>query len=495
MSAKKAAKKVPAKKAATKVATKAAGKKPAPLYAEGDLVMFTEYVGLGEGEARIIPRDETVVKVESAPEWDGGRKKYKYAVSVVSQDEEDLTDEGEAPQDTLFEDEVRVLTADEESAAAETLANIEAEADNSGESGDDASLAEAAEAEDLTALGDAADEDDEDAVARLTELAEEHDLDPEEFDTWAKLATKLKKLVPAAGPAKKVAAPGKGRGKGKQEPAETEEVVVSSSVKKMLKGGDAHEAAVALNAKISSAWFDFGGLLLVINSTKAFCALEGPDGVNYSPDKDGFDAYVQAEFGVKVATAYHWMRIHKAIVKLGKNHDALKGLGWDKAIYLAQAIKSQGFALDDDEFGTLVEFARENSRAELANHVRTTYVDVEGDDAGPSGKAARVGKGQMVKVVRKFTVFGDQAAGVVDSALEAARTTLNTDDDGQALVHICTEWGQLSEQDIPLEVAIAALEGRYSVKVTVDETAAKKTAKPAKKTASKKVAKKATAKK
>jgi hypothetical protein len=47
------------------------------------------------------------------------------------------------------------------------------------------------EEDDLDALGEAADAEDEEAIDRLTTLAGEADLDPDDYDTWAELATAL----------------------------------------------------------------------------------------------------------------------------------------------------------------------------------------------------------------------------------------------------------------------------------------------------------------
>lgn len=468
MSAKPATK-VAAKKVATKVpAKKAAGKKPA--YKPGDLAVFIGYQGLAEGEDRVIVNDDVFVKIEAKAEV--GKKGFKYNVSVVSEDPEDLDAEGALPQDQVYESELRPLEGDEEAQAAEILASLEG-----GEPQGD-----------LSALGKQADGGDEDAQARLTALAGEHDIDPDQYDTWVEVADLIK--------AKTSGAPGKGRGKGAKQ--EVEEVHVSASVKKLLKGGDAHEAAVALNSRINQAWFDFGGLLLIINRDKSFAALNDPEGNPYTPDKEGFDAYVKNEFDVNVSTAYHWMRIHNAMSLLGKGHDALKGIGWDKAMYIAQALKANAFVMEDEAFTSLVEYAKENNRADLKMHVDNEYINVEpGTGGGGGGGGTRGGKGgRMTKSRVSFILFGDQAAGVVASAVEAAKAATGQDDDGQALVHICTEWGQLSEQDIPLELAVSALEARYGCKVEITQQPEKKKgkggkAKPATKVAAKKAAKKA----
>ena len=49
---------------------------------------------------------------------------------------------------------------------------------------------------DYDALGEAADEDDETAIDTLTGLAEEAGLDPEDYETWAELATALSEAEP-----------------------------------------------------------------------------------------------------------------------------------------------------------------------------------------------------------------------------------------------------------------------------------------------------------
>jgi hypothetical protein len=50
---------------------------------------------------------------------------------------------------------------------------------------------EAEEEEDLEVLGEAADEDDKAAQKRLTALAKEAEVDPNDYDTWAELAEYL----------------------------------------------------------------------------------------------------------------------------------------------------------------------------------------------------------------------------------------------------------------------------------------------------------------
>lgn len=55
---------------------------------------------------------------------------------------------------------------------------------------------EESEEDDLEALGEAADNEDEDAVARLTELASEAELDPDDYDTWVELSQALGEADP-----------------------------------------------------------------------------------------------------------------------------------------------------------------------------------------------------------------------------------------------------------------------------------------------------------
>lgn len=87
------------------------------------------------------------------------------------------------------EDDDEVEEDDDEPEDDDTEDENEGEEDDTAEDSDDGE-----EGDDLEALGKEADDEDEDAQERLTELAEEAELDPGDFKTWAKLATALAKL-------------------------------------------------------------------------------------------------------------------------------------------------------------------------------------------------------------------------------------------------------------------------------------------------------------
>jgi hypothetical protein len=109
-------------------------------------------------------------------------------------DEEESEEEGES-EEGYSEDELNEMEWDDLVAIAEEwevevpsgrgkqakLVAAILEAQGEDEEGEE-------EGDDLAALGEAADEEDADAQERLTELAEEVELDPNDYDTWAELA-------------------------------------------------------------------------------------------------------------------------------------------------------------------------------------------------------------------------------------------------------------------------------------------------------------------
>ena len=536
---------IPSKKSASKKSAPApAGKKgKKPLFALGDHVKFIGYSSLEPGDDEIIVRPDVFVLIESEPVLDENGK-FKYTASVLSTDEEDLDENGDLPADTLFEDELAELTADEESEAQDIAEAIEAandedtlilhgraadedetskegkagvkaikaackeqginsddydswedtaiallnpepdaepepEADAEGEeTNDDLVQVTQEEMDELIADAEAADADPDTgegkkADKRLAAFFKKHDVDVEEAGSWTEAVEDNVEVAddeeaPKGKAKKKAAAPKAGK-----EDAEEAPLVLTATVKKALKAGDAHAAAIEIKARGDQAYFDLACILTHIRKNKLHTSMKDDEGVNYEDSKEGFGAYVEQQFQMALPTAYHWMRIYAAVSALGKGGADLAGIGWDKAIYIALAIKSTGFDMEDDEFAALMEFAVNNDRKTLANHVRVDYIDVaaDGEDGGGDSKAKRLAKQKEKKVTRRFVVFGDQANSIIDEAISAAKEAIGTDDDSLGLVQVCTEWAQLQDMEIPVEQAIEALEARYGITLTVETPA------------------------
>ena len=334
------------------------------------------------------------------------------------------------------------------------------------------------EMDELVADAEEADEDNETpegkkADKRLTAFFKKHDVAVEDAGSWAEaiednVEVADEEEAPKAKAKKAAAAP-----KAKKEDAEEAPLVLTATVKKALKSGDAHAAAIEIKARGDQAYFDLACILTHIRKNKLHTSMKDDDGVAYEDTKEGFGAYVEQQFQMALPTAYHWMRIYAAVSALGKGGADLAGIGWDKAIYIALAIKSTGFDMEDDEFTALMEFAVANDRKTLANHVRVDYIDVaaDGEDGGGDSKAKRLAKQKEKKVTRRFVVFGDQANSIIDEAISAAKEAIGTDDDSLGLVQVCTEWAQLQDMEIPVEQAIEALEARYGITLTVETPA------------------------
>ena len=159
----------PAAKPALALKKPAAPAKPAFTPAIGDVVAFAGYET--ENDAPLIQVDE-FVKITNIDKTAKGRVRYYI---------DPITDDGSGgvrTPDTAFASEIRPLAGDEE----ETVATLLAQA-GEGE------ITE--ETEDYAALGSAADGGDESSAARLTEIATEAGLDPNDYESWALLAEAL----------------------------------------------------------------------------------------------------------------------------------------------------------------------------------------------------------------------------------------------------------------------------------------------------------------
>lgn len=95
-----------------------------------------------------------------------------------------------------FLNEVWQGQVDFEASDADATQEVVDESGEVEEQNEEATEEEGGEEEvDLEALGSAADQEDEDSMATLTELATEHSLDPNEYETWAELAAVLSEAM------------------------------------------------------------------------------------------------------------------------------------------------------------------------------------------------------------------------------------------------------------------------------------------------------------
>lgn len=275
----------------------------------------------------------------------------------------------------------------------------------------------------------------------------------------AKAKETVKKLSKKAKQAETVAeteeeapkAKAKGGKKAKEAQAEVQEtlpavleVAHSSSVQSLLAEKDALEAAKELVNRSEETDFTLGGVLAHIQREGIHQTL------GYS-GKRGFEDYIEQELGVKYRKAMYLIRIYTHFNALGIDEGKLAAMGWSKAKELVGVATKENF----DE---LAEYAQNNTRDALIEHIKSSYVTAgDGSEAEPKAKLTRW----------TFSLFDDQNT-TVNRAIEAAKIQASTDNISQALEYICAEWSLMSEnQQTTLEEQIELLQARYNVTLTV----------------------------
>jgi hypothetical protein len=227
------------------------------------------------------------------------------------------------------------------------------------------------------------------------------------------------------------------------EVAETRHVH-AKSVQDILAEHDALDAAKMLVERVEETYYTLGGVLADIYEQGIYKSV-GYDG------KRGFADYTQAELGIQYRKAMYLIDIYQRMQTLGLDDTRLREIGWSKAKELLRFATAENF---DD----LVDYAKDHTREQLVEHLKTTQVS-DGSD-GTAG-------GTVKKTKLSFALFADQAE-TVTRAIDAAKNMAGSDDPNQALEYICAEWSQMTESvEVPLEDAIAHLQAKYGVSLVV----------------------------
>ena len=124
-----------------------------------------------------------------------------------------------------------------------------------------------------------------------------------------------------------------------------------------LNGEDAVQVVRSLIHHAGTMYLRLGALLSYIEDERRDSSLP-------------FDGeYVNAEFRLGYSKARYLIKIFQKFDSLGIDEDRLRGLKWSKAKEIARVPD------DDlrDEFDDLVEFAVENTRDELINHITSNF--------------------------------------------------------------------------------------------------------------------------
>ncbi len=181
---------------------------------------------------------------------------------------------------------------------------------------------------------------------------------------------------------------------------------------------DLRADAKRLIEEINDKWYDFSTLAVKIDEEKLWQEW------GYETVKD----YVEQELKIEYRTWRYRVAMGKALERYGLTKAHVQDLGWAKFKELASLFIGQEYTLDEVH-ETLAKVRDEGMTArevaEFARSARRTY----GADVEPA----------MVKVKLTFSMM-EEAAAVVEGALEVAMQLLNTESQAAALEYICTEW-------------------------------------------------------
>ncbi|MCO6419301.1 hypothetical protein JYK14_24525 [Siccirubricoccus sp. KC 17139] len=246
----------------------------------------------------------------------------------------------------------------------------------------------------------------------------------------------------------------------------TGSTILTERVKEILAHEDALEAAKRLASQIENSYFSLGGILAHIYENNLY-HLAGYEG------KRGWQSYVENELqGVDYRRAMYWIDIYRTLTAIGVDESRLAatGVGWSKIkeiVRIGRLKDEKGRPVGDkilkENFTHLLEVAKEKTRDELADYVRTAFVEAQ--KPGPIPEQDRASR---IRKTIQFRLLPPQAEAV-NRAVEAAKATAKTEDSEVALEQICVEWALGHEAiELPLEDAVRVLERRYGVKLRVE---------------------------
>jgi hypothetical protein len=286
----------------------------------------------------------------------------------------------------------------------------------------------------------------------------------------AEKPAKAAKPVKAAKPAKAVEVPSdatdfeeqtlKGSEPVEEFPVDTTDVVVvedTPEVRDILNNmTDAHAAALALVEQGEKTDFTLGGVLAKIYNSNYFTHVKDRDGNAYD-GKRGFADYVEDALGLQYRKAMYLIKIYTSFRALQFDEKKLAEIGWSKGKELARLAKlkdEEGNSILQRDFDELAEYAQENTREELIEHLKTTYLN-----------ATKPDRTKQIKFTYKLV--GEQAENVerIMNDVKSAQPEIT---DNQVFEQIVTEWAMISG-NLTLDQAIAQLQNQYGVTLAVVE--------------------------
>lgn len=219
------------------------------------------------------------------------------------------------------------------------------------------------------------------------------------------------------------------------------------SVKALIEGGDALNAALSLVNQAEATDFTLGGVLHNIHETGIYKTL-GYDG------KRGFDDYVEQTLGLASRKGRYLMTTYVAFASLGIDETKLAEIGWSKAKELARI---PGEALKKD-FDKLVKLAGTKTREELIAHITTKYTVAT--------------RGSSVKTTSFNFRLAEEDGETVKAAIAQAKALAGENaDDNRALVYMAGDWmNNAAGSDMTMQDMIGLIETTFGVTVAVSTT-------------------------
>ena len=399
---------------------------------EGDTVYLSEIRALKGDE---IEEAETLIaQSEDSDEEEDEDEDADEEEDEDEEDEDDSEEDDDGDEDEDSEEEDEDSDEDEDEDADEDEdedADDEDEEDEDEEDEDEDEESEDLDADAIEALGEEADAGDQDAADKLSELAAEHDLDPNdssEYPDWSALASAINDAIEESEEdsdedEEEEEAPKKGKVKGGKssakktgkKAAKKNQLQLTASVQEALEefGEDALAAAKQIETDIESKFMTLGGVIAFGAKTNAHLSVVDKKTKKplYAKGKKGFFEWVKDNLSTEARTARHLARIYTELVaKHGVDEERLQSIGITK---LREIV---GVVTADNLEGLLQLCEKEGLTVrDIVTHVRNDY---------RSGGGSGGGDGESKKVVKlDFRLFEDQAV-TANAVLEHATKQL-----------------------------------------------------------------------
>jgi hypothetical protein len=221
-----------------------------------------------------------------------------------------------------------------------------------------------------------------------------------------------------------------------EDSSDLQEFVQTESVSEVLSlHKDPLKAAMALAEEKERTIFTLGGVLAKIKRYNTFRLIEDKQGEPvYESGNKGFNAYVKDELGMEPRSAAYYVDLYEMFSQV-TTEEKISKIGWTKLRELLPLRE----VITEDNVDKWLKKAKTTTTKELHDVVTKFMVD--------AGEEAHGNKQLVEQTTYKYVVHSDQA-NTVEEAIAKAKEIIGDDaSDGAALVHILSEWLQLSDEE------------------------------------------------